>query len=99
MTRLFICNLKGIAFDWFISLIVGSINSWTDLETKILSRFYKDDIEITMGKLLEAKKIEKEPIKDFVERFRNLSLLCPPGMPLSMLLQICRNNFLDRLEM
>jgi hypothetical protein len=51
-----------------------------------------------MAKLFEAKQTEKESIKDFIERFRNLSLLCPPGMPLSMLLQTCRYNFLYRIE-
>ena len=51
-----------------------------------------------MGKLLEAKQTEKEPIKDFIERFCNLSLLFPLGMPLSMLLQTCMHNFLHRIE-
>jgi hypothetical protein len=98
VTRLFIGTLKGIAFDWFRTLPAGSINSWTDIENKFLSRFYEDDVEITMGTLLETKQTEKESIKDFIERFRNLSLLCPPGMPLSMLLQTCRHNFLRRVE-
>jgi len=33
MARLFIGILKGVAFDWFRSLLGGSINSWIDLET------------------------------------------------------------------
>ena len=32
MTRLFIGILKGIAFDWFRSLPVNSINFWVDLK-------------------------------------------------------------------
>ena len=32
MARLFIGTLKGIVFDWFRSLIPGSVNSWIDLE-------------------------------------------------------------------
>ena len=51
-----------------------------------------------MNKLLEAKQKPQEPIKDFIERSCNLSLLCPVGMPLSMLLQTCRHNFLDKVE-
>jgi len=35
---------------------------------------------------------------EYIERFRNLSLLCPVGMSLSMSLQTCRHNFLDKVE-
>jgi len=52
MVRLFIGTLKGVAFDWFRILPNGSINSWIDLETWFLSRFYEDDTEVTMDKLL-----------------------------------------------
>ena len=30
--------------------------------------------------------------------FKNLSLMCPAGMSLHMLLQTCRHNFLDQVE-
>ena len=39
-----------------------------------------------------------ESVRDYIERFRNLSLMCPAGMPLPMLLQTCRHNFLDQVE-
>ena len=48
MARLFIGTLKGVAFNWFRSLPANSINSWLDLETRFLSRFYEDDTEVTM---------------------------------------------------
>jgi len=54
MTRLFIGTLKGVAFNWFWSLPSGSINSWIDLETWFLSRFYKDDTGVTMNKLFST---------------------------------------------
>ena len=44
MARLFIDTLKGVAFDWFRSLPVNSINSWVNLKTWFLSRFYEDDM-------------------------------------------------------
>ena len=37
-------------------------------------------------------------MREYIERFRNLSLMCPAGMPLPILLQTCRHNFLDRIE-
>jgi len=52
MARVFIGTLKEVAFDWFRSLPSGSINSLIDLETQLLSRFYEDDTEVFMDKLL-----------------------------------------------
>ena len=98
MARLFIGTLKGVAFDWFRSLPPGSVNSWIDLETWFLSRFYEDDTEVTMDKLLSTVQKKGESVRDYIERFRNLSLMCPAGMPLPMLLQTCRHNFLDQVE-
>ena len=54
MARLFIGTLKGVAFDWFRNLPSGSINSWIDLETRFLSRFYEDDTKVTIDKLLST---------------------------------------------
>ena len=45
VARLFIGTLKGVAFDWFRSLPLGSVNSWIDLKTRFLSHFYEDDTE------------------------------------------------------
>ena len=56
MTRLFISTFKGIAPDWFRILPNGSINSWVDLKTRFLSRFYEDDTEVTMNKLLSPER-------------------------------------------
>ena len=97
MARLFIGTLKGVAFDWFRSL-PGSINTWIDLETRFLSRFYEDDTEVTMNKLLSTVQRKGESVWDYIERFIILSLICPVGMPLPMLLQTCRHNFLNQVE-
>jgi len=95
MTRLFISTLKGVTFDWFRSLPPGSINSWIDLETRFLSCFYEDVTEVTMDKLLSTIQRKGESVRDYIKRFKNLSLMCLAGMPLTMLLQTCRHNFLD----
>jgi len=51
-----------------------------------------------MEKLLSMIQKGGESIKDYIERFRNPSLLFPIGMPLPMLLQTCRHNFLDKVK-
>jgi len=76
MVRLFIGTLKGVAFDWFRSLPPSSINSWIDLETRFLSHFYEDDTKVTMDKLLSTVQRKGESVRDYIERFRNLSLMC-----------------------
>ena len=51
-----------------------------------------------MDKLLYTVQMKGESVCDYIERFRNLSLMCPVGMPLPMLLQTCGHNFLDQVE-
>lgn len=52
---LFIGSLKEIVFDWFHTLPVGSIKSWTDLEAWFLARFCEDDLEVSMPTYIEEK--------------------------------------------
>jgi len=86
MAKLFIGTLKEVAFDWFRSLPPGFVNSWIDLETRFLSRFYEDDTQVIMDKLLSTVQKKSESVRDYIKRFRNMSLMCPVGMPLPMLL-------------
>ena len=55
-----------------------------------------------MDKLLSTVQKGGEFMWEYIERFLNLSLslshMCPTGMPLPMLLQTCRHNFLDRVK-
>ena len=51
-----------------------------------------------MDKLLTTVQKGREPVREYIERFQNLSLMCPTGMPLPMLLQTCWHNFLDRVK-
>jgi len=51
-----------------------------------------------MDKLLFTVQRKGESVRDYIERFRNLSLMRPTWMPLPMLLQTCKHNFLDQVE-
>jgi len=73
ITRLFINALKRVVFDWFKSLPNGSINSWVDLDTWFLFRFYEDDIEVTVDKFLSTVQKGGEAVRNYIERFQNLS--------------------------
>jgi len=51
-----------------------------------------------MDKLLSTVQNGGESVRDYIEKFHNLSLLCLAGMPVPMLLQTCRHNFLDKMK-
>ena len=51
-----------------------------------------------MDKLLSTVQKEGKSVRDYIERFCNLSLLCPANMSLPILLQTCRHNFLDKVK-
>ena len=51
-----------------------------------------------MDKLLSTVQKGGEFVREYIERCHSLSLMCPAGMPLPMLLQTCLYNFLDRVE-
>ena len=75
LARLFIGTLKGLAFEWFMKLPEDSIKNWGDLEKLFLTRFFEDNLEVTMPTLLTTKQQKGESVKVFVERFQNMMLL------------------------
>ena len=56
LARLFIDIQKGLAFEWFMKLLKGSIKNWGNLEKLFLTRFFEDDSEVTMPTLLATKQ-------------------------------------------
>jgi len=97
IARLFISTLKGVAFDWFRSLLSDSINSSVDLKTRFLSRFYEDDTEVIMDKLFSKVQKGGKSMREYIKKFRNLSLTCLAGMPLPMLLQRLILSYLEKI--
>jgi len=51
-----------------------------------------------MDTLLKTIQKGGEFVRDYIERFHNFSLMYPAGMPLPILLQTCRHNFLDKVK-
>src|SRR3954463_1302933 len=93
-TRLFISTFKGVAFEWFRKLPKGSITCWDDLEALFLSRFFEEEADINMHTLLLTKQKEGELVKDFIERFRELTMRSRSDMTPETLVETCRHNFL-----
>jgi len=66
---LFINNLKGVTFEWFMKLSAGSIKNWA-LEKLFQTHFFEDDTKVSVPTLLPKKQKKRELIKKaLVERF------------------------------
>lgn len=72
--HLFIRILKGVAFEWFMKMFDGSINSWGKLEILFLTPFFKDNLEVLLPTLLTTSQQDREHINAFVERFWRVAL-------------------------
>ena len=69
MACLFIGNLEGVAFEWFMKLSASSIKTWADLDKLFLAYFFKDDTEILVPTLLAARQKKGESIKTLLKDF------------------------------
>ena len=82
-----------MAFEWFRKVPKGSITCWDDLEALFLSRFFEEEADINMHTLLLIKQKEGELVKDFIERFWELTMRSRSGMTPETLVETCRHNF------
>ncbi|KAL0461183.1 UNVERIFIED_CONTAM: hypothetical protein Slati_0005900 [Sesamum latifolium] len=76
LVKQFVRSLKGNAFDWFTDLEANSIDSWGELEKEFLNHFYSTRRTISMIELTNSHQWEEEPVVDYINRWRNLSLNC-----------------------
>src|SRR4051812_27433797 len=72
----------------------GSITCWDDLEDLFLCRFFEEEADINMHTLFLTKQKEGELVKDFIERFRELTMRSRSGMTPETLVETNRHNFL-----
>ncbi|KAM1201782.1 hypothetical protein ACFX2J_017828 [Malus domestica] len=76
LAKQFVRSLKGNAFEWYTDLEPESINSWEQLEREFLNRFYSTRRTVSMLELTNTKQCKDEPVVDYINRWRNLSLDC-----------------------
>ncbi|KAK4388585.1 hypothetical protein Sango_2465100 [Sesamum angolense] len=74
LVKQFVRSLKGNAFDWYTDLEAGSINGWEHLEQEFLNRFYNTRRTVSMVELTNSRQWKEEPVVDYINRWRNLSL-------------------------
>ncbi|XP_030964649.1 uncharacterized protein LOC115985896 [Quercus lobata] len=89
MVKKFVCFLKGNAFDWYTNLAPGSIDSWNQMEREFLNCFYSTRRTVSMIELTNSKQWKEEPVIDYIQRWRNLSLNCKDQLSEASAIEMC----------
>ena len=89
LAKQFVRSLKGNAFEWYTDLEPESINSWEQLEKEFLNRFYSTCRTVSMLELTSAKQWRDEPVMDYINRWRNLSLDCKDRLSEISSIEMC----------
>ncbi|KAM1977124.1 hypothetical protein TB1_013068 [Malus domestica] len=89
LTKQFMRSLKGNAFEWYTDLEPESINSWEQLEREFLNRFYSTRRTVSMLELTSTKQWKDEPIIDYINRWRTLSLDCKDRLSETSSIEMC----------
>ncbi|XP_012830541.1 PREDICTED: uncharacterized protein LOC105951637 [Erythranthe guttata] len=89
LVKQFVRSLKGNAFDWYVDLEPESINSWEEMEHEFLNRFYSTRRTVSMIELTNAKQWKDEPVVDYINRWRALSLNCKDKLSEVSAIEMC----------
>ncbi|KAM2811692.1 hypothetical protein COP1_044303 [Malus domestica] len=89
LAKQFVRSLKGNAFEWYTDLEPESINSWEQLEREFLNRFYSTRRIVSMLELTSTKQWKDEPVIDYINRWRTLSLDCKDRLSETSSIEMC----------
>jgi len=89
LVKQFVRTLKDIAFDWYTDLLPESIDSWDQTEQEFLDRFYSTEHTVSMTKLTNTEQWKDEPILDYINRWRSLSLECKDRLSETSTVEMC----------
>ncbi|KAB2609063.1 hypothetical protein D8674_012231 [Pyrus ussuriensis x Pyrus communis] len=89
LVKQFVRSLKSNAFDWYTDLEPESINSWDQLEREFLNRFYSTRRTVSMLELTSTKQWRDEPVVDYINRWRSLSLDCKDRLSETSAIEMC----------
>ena len=89
IAKQFVRSLKGNAFEWYTDLEPESIDNWKQLEKEFLNRFYSTRRTVSMLELTSTKQWRDEPVVDYINRWRNLSLDCKDRLSEISSIEMC----------
>ncbi|KAL0401866.1 UNVERIFIED_CONTAM: hypothetical protein Slati_4216500 [Sesamum latifolium] len=82
-------QFNDVAFDWYIDLEANSINSWDDLQNKFFSYFYSARRAVSMIEFGNQHQEKDEPVLEYINNWRNLSLNCKDTLPEISAVELC----------
>ena len=89
LVKQFVRTLNGNAFDWYCDLEPGNIENWEQLEQEFLNRFYSTRRTVSMIELTNSHQWNSEPVIDYINRWRGLSLNCKDRLSESSAIEMC----------
>ncbi|KAA0057875.1 retrotransposon gag protein [Cucumis melo var. makuwa] len=89
LVRQFVRSLKGNAFEWYTDLEPEVIDSWEQLEIEFLNRFYNTRRVVSMMELTNTKQRKGEPVIDYINQWRALSLDCKDKLTELSAVEMC----------
>ncbi|KAM2988703.1 hypothetical protein FF2_002766 [Malus domestica] len=89
LAKQFVRSLKGNGFEWYTDLEPESINNWEQLEREFLNHFYSTRRTVSMLELTSTKQWKDEPVMDYINRWRTLSLDCKDRISETSSIEIC----------
>ncbi|TYK11266.1 ty3-gypsy retrotransposon protein [Cucumis melo var. makuwa] len=89
LVRQFVRSLKGNTFEWYTDLEPEVIDSWEQLEIEFLNRFYSTRRVVSMMELTNTKQRKEEPVIDYINRWRALSLDCKDKLTELYAVEMC----------
>ncbi|KAH7845297.1 hypothetical protein Vadar_000397 [Vaccinium darrowii] len=98
LVKQFVRSLKGYAFDWYIDLEPNSIDSWDQLQQDFLNRFFSTRRIVDMTELSNTLQQEDEPVIDYINRWRNLSLNCKDRISEALAIEMCTKGMCWSLQ-
>lgn len=92
LLRQFPQSLGGSAFEWYYSLENGSIKSWDDMMDAFRAKFAVASDRVGIADLASTKPKKGEPILEYINRWRNLSIRCERSISQSEAVDLLLKN-------
>ncbi|KAK2986704.1 hypothetical protein RJ640_010929 [Escallonia rubra] len=89
LVKQFVRSLKGNVFDWNTDIEPDSINCWEAMEREFLNWFYSSRRSVSMMELTNTRQWKDEPVVDYINRWRSLSLDCKERLSEISTVEMC----------
>ena len=74
--RLFPNSLIGVAFTWYITLPMNSIQSWQEMERQFHTQFFRAELEVCIVELSRVTQKNREMADLFISCFKKMRNKC-----------------------